>query len=38
MGRLVLPGSGLIYVDAQIPIYSTNKHPIYSPLCADIWK
>lgn len=38
MGALILPASGLIYVDAQIAIYSTDIHPVYAPLCEPIWK
>ena len=38
MGRLILPTSGVIYVDAQIAIYSTDNHPVYAPLCAPVWQ
>ncbi len=38
MGRLSFPTSGTIYVDAQIPIYTTNQHPDYSPLLRPLWE
>ncbi len=38
MGRLIFPPSGTIYLDAQIPIYTTNKHPIYAPLLRPLWE
>ena len=38
MGRLKLPKAGLIYIDAQIPIYCTDNHPTYKALCAPIWQ
>lgn len=38
MGSLALPSSGLVYVDAQIAIYSTDRHPLYAPLCLSLWQ
>ena len=38
MGSIALPTSGLIYVDAQIAIYSSDGHPLYAPVCSPIWK
>ncbi len=38
MGRLILPASGFIYVDAQIPIYSVDSHPQYGAVCAPLWQ
>lgn len=38
MGSLALPASGLIYVDAQVAIYSTDGHPRYAPLCGPVWQ
>jgi predicted nucleic acid-binding protein len=38
MGTLALPASGLIYVDAQIVIYSTDQHPVYASLCLPMWQ
>ncbi len=38
MGSLSLPAAGLVYVDAQIAIYSTDGHPIYAPACYPIWQ
>ena len=32
MGRLTLPASGQVYADANIAVYTINKHPIYAPL------
>ncbi len=37
MGRLTLPTSGMVYVDAQIVIYSTDNHPAYATICAPLW-
>lgn len=38
MGRLTLPTSGMVYVDAQIVIYSTDNHPAYATICAPLWQ
>ena len=38
LGQLTFPASGVIYVDAQIAIYSTDRHPLYGPVCEPIWK
>jgi len=38
VGSLALPASGLIYVDAQIAIYSTGAHPLYAPVCLPLWQ
>ena len=38
MGRLNLPSSGQIYVDAQVAIYSTGNHPLYASICAPVWQ
>lgn len=38
MGTLILPPSGMIYADAQIAIYSSDRHPLYAPVCAPIWQ
>ncbi len=37
MGRLILPSSGWVYADASMVLYSTNLHPIYSPLSDQLW-
>ena len=37
MGTLELPQDGTIYIDAQIVIYTIDKHPIYAPLCRPLW-
>lgn len=38
MGSLTLPSSGAVYVDAQIAIYTVDKHPAYGPLCEPLWR
>src|SRR5207253_7631638 len=38
MGTLILPGSGLVYLDANPIIYSVEKHPIYGPLLQPLWQ
>jgi predicted nucleic acid-binding protein len=30
--------SGLVYVDAQIAIYTVDVHPAYAPVCDPLWK
>ena len=38
MGSLTLPTSGLVYTDAQIAIYSVDRHPVYAPVCDPLWQ
>lgn len=38
MGLLTLPASGLVYVDAQIAIYTVDVHPRYAPACRPLWE
>jgi predicted nucleic acid-binding protein len=38
MGSLTLPASGFVYADAQIFIYSVEKHPVYGPLLRPLWQ
>jgi predicted nucleic acid-binding protein len=38
MGSLILPASGPVYADAQIVIYSMEKHPIYAPTLRPLWE
>ncbi|HZO89523.1 MAG TPA: hypothetical protein VFB38_14440 [Chthonomonadaceae bacterium] len=38
MGLLTLPASGLVYVEAQIAIYTVDGHPIYAPVCRPLWE
>lgn len=38
MGLISLPTTGVIYVDAQIIIYTVEKHPTYSKLLHSFWK
>lgn len=38
MGSLTLPGSGLVYIDAQICTYTVEKHPTYGPLLHPLWQ
>lgn len=37
MGQLMLPSSGVIYADAQIPIYTADVHPTYAPVLDSLW-
>ncbi len=38
MGSLTLPAAGLVYADAQIVIYSVDRHPVYAPVCDPLWQ
>lgn len=38
MGSLILPGSGLVYLDANALIYSVENHPVYGPLLQPLWQ
>jgi hypothetical protein len=38
MGSLILPSSGPVYADAQIFIYSIEKHPTYAPILRPLWE
>jgi predicted nucleic acid-binding protein len=38
MGSLILPPSGPVYADAQIFIYSVEKHPTYAPALRPLWE
>ncbi len=38
MGTLILPTSGLIYIDAQIAIYTSDDHLLYAPVCFPLWQ
>ncbi len=38
MGALILPSSGLVYVDANPVIYSVEKHPVYWPVLLPMWQ
>lgn len=38
MGALILPASGLVYLDANPIIYSVEKHPVYWPLLQPLWQ
>ena len=38
MGALRLPEDGSVYIDAQISIYTVDRHPLYAPLCRPIWE
>jgi predicted nucleic acid-binding protein len=33
----MLPTSGWVYVDAQVAIYTVDKHPEYAPVCRPLW-
>jgi hypothetical protein len=38
VGTLILPTSGLVYVDANPIIYSIEKHPVFEPLLQPLWQ
>ena len=38
MGTLILPASGLVYLDANSVIYTVEKHPVYGPLLHPLWQ
>ena len=38
MGSLTLPPSGVVYVDAQILIYTVERHPSYGPALEPLWR
>lgn len=38
MGSLVLPTSGLVYLDTPIFVYTVEHHSTYSPLLAPLWQ
>jgi predicted nucleic acid-binding protein len=38
MGPLTLPSAGVVYVDAQVCIYTVEQHPVYSPLLRPVWQ
>lgn len=37
MGTLTIPARGCVYVDAQVVIYSVEKHPTYAALVRPLW-
>jgi predicted nucleic acid-binding protein len=37
VGSLSVPSEGLVYVDAQIVIYTVDRHPRYGPACMPLW-
>jgi predicted nucleic acid-binding protein len=38
LGTLGLPTAGPVAVDAQIVIYSVEKHPVFGPLVRPLWE
>ena len=38
MGLLTLPAAGPVYADAQIAIYTVDRHPLYGPVCDPLWQ
>jgi len=38
VGALIVPSSGLVYLDANAIIYSVEKHPAYWPLLQPLWQ
>jgi predicted nucleic acid-binding protein len=37
LGTLILPKSGIVYVDSNSVIYTVEKHPAYGPLLQQVW-
>jgi predicted nucleic acid-binding protein len=37
MAALIVP-PGVVYVDAQIMIYTVERHPLYAPLLLPLWQ
>lgn len=37
MGSLVLPVAGPIHIDANVVLYTVNRHPTYYPLLQPLW-
>ncbi len=37
MGSLNVPDAGLVYIDAQVAIYTVDWHPKYGPACMPLW-
>lgn len=37
MGSLTIPRDGLVYIDAQVAIYTVDRHPTYGPVCMPLW-
>ncbi|MBI3945646.1 MAG: PIN domain-containing protein [Armatimonadetes bacterium] len=33
-----MPDSGHVYADANVAIYSVDRHPTYAPVCAPLWR
>ena len=38
MGSLKLPTSGVVYADAQVGIYTVDRHPLYATVCDPLWE
>ena len=38
MGSLTLPLAGPVYADAQVFIYSVEKHPVYAAIVRPLWE
>jgi predicted nucleic acid-binding protein len=38
LGTLTLPVDGPVYADAQVVIYSVEKHPEYAPILRPLWE
>lgn len=38
MGPLTIPRGASVYFDAQIAIYSVERHAVYEPLLLDFWR
>jgi predicted nucleic acid-binding protein len=37
MGSLIVPASGTVYIDAQIAIYTVERHPRYALTLQPLW-
>ena len=37
MGTMTLPASGVLCIDANIVIYTVEKHPRYSSVLRPLW-
>ena len=37
MGALIVPASGLVYVDTMVLIYTVERYPAYWPLLEPLW-
>jgi predicted nucleic acid-binding protein len=38
VGPLILPPTGLVYVDSSIVVYTVERHPDFGPLLNPLWE